>query len=206
MEWNQKFPTFDALCMNYSPNNWHYAAKNAEVCYTRECPALVALNEIYGNRHAAKVWMEIQITRIFNDSAEKDEGMAQIIPMFAENFAAEAGRFKLLELMLFFSRLAAGRYRTYGKFDPKQIGNVFWTTFQVEREKEMNLIRLKEEEMHRQEWQSDSSRLTQAEWKSFKPFYDAGYDIDFWRKYRYWLHLWWWNGMKNPREPHLQPI
>ncbi len=204
--WSQRNPTFENLCCNYSPANWHYAARLAEECYTRECPALVALNEIYGNRDAAKVWVEIQITRIFNDSAEKDEGMAQIIPMFAENFCAEAGRFKLLELMLFFSRLAAGRYRTYGKFDPKQIGNIFWTTFQAEREKEMDIIRLREEEQHRQEWQTDADRLTLAEWKSYEPFKAAGYDLEFWRKYRSWLASWWWGAMRNPREPHLQPI
>lgn len=194
--------TFEQLCLNYTPAYWSNVARLGDKVYDRENPALVALNEIYGSELAACSWLEVQINAYTSTLSERDLSALDMVPSFARNFAYEVGRYKLLEIMLFFSRLAAGRYKVYGRFEPKQIAEA-WKLFLKEREREIdNLWQRKamheREELHK----PNPNNISFEEWRSFKPFDAAGYSLDFYRSYSRWLATWHWNAYTPPkREP-----
>ena len=122
------------LYENYSPNNWKYLPSLGDEVYLRECAALGALPELYGKKRAATSWILTQITAMFLGSSSNSKEMVDGIRLFAQNFTAIAGGYKLTELMLFFSRYKAGRYdNSYVSFDPRRIGLAFNKEFLPER-------------------------------------------------------------------------
>ena len=189
-EWKNRNQTFDILCQNYSAAYWTDVARLGDAVYDRENPALVALNAIYDSDVASRSWLEIQIVAYTTAINERDKSALDMIPIFATNFIHEIGRYKILEIMLFFSRLVAGHYKVYGRFEPKQVAEA-WKLFVKEREREIDALWQRQAMKEREELHKPNpNNITFEEWKSFKPFLRAGYDIQFFRQYTRWLATW----------------
>jgi nitrite reductase/ring-hydroxylating ferredoxin subunit len=78
---------------------------------------------------------------LYGSSSNQSKGVADGIPLFSASFAAEAGRYKLSELMLFFARYKAGRYdKSFSTFDCRRIGNSFFREFLPDRTDELYRI------------------------------------------------------------------
>lgn len=193
-EWSLKNPTYEVFCARYSHRNWEYISERSEECYEKENPALVALNDIYNNRDAARTWMQEQVTAYALTRSERTETIRMAIPLFSANFSKVVGRYHILEIMLFFARLSAGMYKTYGKFELKQIGEA-WQEFLEERRTEMEDIEHRKnlERAERIHEEIITNGMTEDEWHGFKPFDEAGYSFDFYKQYAQWLERWHFN-------------
>lgn len=201
-EWMNRNQTFDILCQNYSPSYWNVVAKLGDTVYDKNSPALIALNDIYHSESASRSWLEIQVMAYTTSINERDSSALDMIPIFVTNFAQDIRSFKILEIMLFFSRLVAGHYKTYGRFEPKQIAEA-WKLFLKEREREIDNLWQRKAMQEREELHKPNpNNISFEEWRSFKPFHQAGYSLDFYRSYSRWLAKWHWNAYIPPkREP-----
>ena len=189
-EWSQKNPDFKTLCANYSPAYWSSVARLGHEVYNRENPALAALSSLYGNEDAPSAWIHLHILAYTTSINERDKSILASIPLFARSFAQEVRRYHLLEIMLFFSRLIAGRYKVYGRFEPRQIGEA-WQLFLKEREAEMDeeLARRKlreREALHK----PNPNYLTRDEYLELKIWENAGYSISDMRQFRNRIRSW----------------
>lgn len=204
-EWMNRNPTFDTLCQNYSPAYWNVVAKLGDAVYDKNSPALIALNDIYRSGTASRSWLEIQVMAYTTSINERDPSALDMIPIFVTNFAQDIRSFKLLEIMLFFSRLVAGHYKTYGRFEPKQIAEA-WKLFLKEREREIdNLWQRRAMQEREKLHKPNPNNLSLEEWKTFKPFMEAGYDLAFYRSFSHWLRRWKWGCFRaSSREPHSE--
>lgn len=187
-EWNQRYPTFEAICSAYSPANWEYVANRPAECYKAENPALVALNDIYANRDVAKSWIQIQISA-YALTRNVDDTIVDAIPLFASNFANMVGRYKLLEIMLFFARLTSGHYKTYGKFELRQIGEA-WGEFLKERSIEIERISNEDAIGRMEALYQRKDAMTIDEYNLYKPWWEAGYSVSEFRQYRKRIERW----------------
>lgn len=139
--WTKKNRCLSDLYGNYSPQNWPFLAKLGDLVYTRECPALGALDELYKTKGAAATWIQTQVTAMYVASGSRDSAMANAITVFSENFATTAAPFKLTEIMLFFSRYAAGMYDdSYSTFNARRIGVAFHKEFLPQRDQALARI------------------------------------------------------------------
>lgn len=144
-------PTFSSVQRNYNPCQWAYMAENTVLAYTGKCPPLSALSDIYGEG-SAKLWIAQQVSALFLSSSSRDGRISAAINVFSANFAARASCYKLTELMLFFSRYQAGVYNnSYASFDPRRIGNAFFSEFLPERNRELDAIEREREDRRRRE-------------------------------------------------------
>jgi len=129
--------------LQFSPNNWGYAANYPERAYMAECPTLQNYDITYGESSSMK-WVHMQVLALYGSSSNKDTGIADGIRIFAQAFASEVKGYKLSELMLFFSRYKAGKYdSSYASFDARRIGNAFFKEFIPERNREIDIIERK---------------------------------------------------------------
>lgn len=136
--WLQKWTTHSDVERQFSPAFWGYTAQNPERAYLADCPTLAEYGELYGKDHPG-YWIRMQMTALFATSNNREKGTADGIMLFSEAFAAEVRKYKLSELMLFFSRYKAGRYdNSYASFDAKRIGNAFFKEFLKERVHEID--------------------------------------------------------------------
>ena len=139
--WTKKNRCLSDLYGNYSPQNWPFLAKLGDLVFTRECPALGALDEMYKTRGAAATWVQTQITAMYVASGSRDSAMTNAITVFSENFATTAAPFKLTEIMLFFSRYVAGMYDdSYSTFNARRIGVAFHKKFLPQRDQALARI------------------------------------------------------------------
>lgn len=197
--WKTRNPTFDRLCLNYAPAYWSGVAGLGDKVYDRENPALIALNDIYGLPNAANTWLEMQVNGYTTAINERDQTALDMVPLFVRNFVHEVGRYRILEIMLFFSRLVAGRYKIYGRFEPRQIAEA-WRKFLTERESEMDAMLSRKAADEREElYRTMHTRLTLDQWHCYKPFMEAGYDEDFYLAYSGWLDSWHYGDYRPPR-------
>lgn len=141
VQWMKKNRCLSNLYVNYSPSNWPYLSRIGDDVYTRGCPALGALDDLYATRGAAVTWIQAQVTAMYVASGSKDATMANAITVFSENFANVAAAYKLTELMLFFSRYAAGMYDdSYATFSARRIGVAFHKEFLPQRDQVLSRI------------------------------------------------------------------
>lgn len=101
VQWMKKNPCLSELYANYSPSYWPHLSRIGDGAYTRVCPALGALDDLYATRGAAATWVQAQVTAMYVASGSRDGTMANAITVFSENFANVAAAYKLTELMLF---------------------------------------------------------------------------------------------------------
>ena len=136
--WLTKWKDRSDIIRSFSPVHWGYTAQHPERAYEAECPNLMQLDAVYG-KGSSVYWVESMITGIFGASSSREKGQADGIRVFCEVFAAQAKRFKLSELMLFFARYKAGKYdSSYAAFDSRRIGNAFFKEFIPERNREID--------------------------------------------------------------------
>ena len=192
--------------MNYAPAYWPGVAGLGDKVYDRENPALIALNDIYGLPNAANTWLEMQVNGYTTAINERDRTALDMVPVFVRNFLHEIGRYRILEIMLFFSRLVAGRYKVYGRFEPRQIAEA-WRKFLAERENEMDAMLSRKAAEEREElYKTMHKKLTLDQWHCYKPFMEAGYDEKFYLAYSGWLDSWHYGDYIPPsHEPRADP-
>lgn len=134
MEWEKKNRCLSKLFANYSPANWKYLSQIGDEAYTRTCPSLGCLDEIYMTRGVSATWVKVQVSAMFFSSSNADEQTSYPISVFSDNFSSVAAQYKLTELMLFFSRYAAGMYDdSYTSFSARRIGVAFHKEFLPQR-------------------------------------------------------------------------
>ena len=171
--WRYRWTTTDDIERVFAPQNWAYAAANVTRAYTAPCPTLSEYAARFGQQFAAD-WVELQMLALFGSSSNQSKGVADGIPLFAASFAAEAGRYRLTELMLFFARYKAGRYdKSFATFDCRRIGNAFFREFLPERTDELYRI----EQGRRQTEERERQRRADAEAQRRIP---EGYDAFTW--------------------------
>ena len=178
--------------MNYNPDGWDYVESLGAEAYERENPALVALNDIYNNSQAAVSWLQIQVSAFFMTSPETIAEYGKgIIERFSRNFYQSIKRYKLLDIMIFFSRLTAGCYRQYGAFDTTQIATAFHERFLRERAEEMEAYKQKQEtEVREALHKPNPNYLTRDEYLELRIWEDAGYSISDMRQFRNRIRSW----------------
>lgn len=140
--WIAKWKAPSDIEHSFSPQHWAYAAAHVTRAYTALCPTLQQYADCFGQEYAAD-WVQIQILALYGSSSNQSKGVADGIPLFSASFAAEVGRYKLSELMLFFARYKAGRYdKSFSTFDCRRIGNSFFREFLPDRADELYRIEL----------------------------------------------------------------
>lgn len=191
-----KNPEYTDMEKRYSPANWAYVARDERKAYTAECPALGALPDLYGFRDACAMWIDTQLTSMFLTSGSKDPTLGESITLFARSFAEQVRPYKLTELMLFFSKYRAGMYdESYIQFSPKRIGNCFFSKFLPERNRMLARIENEAQRERTEAFWDDvksGNLLTEDEWHTFRPWHQAGYSLEDWRKHQRAL-VWWWH-------------
>lgn len=157
------------LCRNYNPQNWPYLNTLGDAVFTRECPALGALDDLYSFRGAASTWVQQQVTAMFIASEGRNAATANGITVFSENFAQVAAPYKLTELMLFFSQYAAGMYDdSYATFNARRIGVAFHKEFLPKRDQV--LARIDREQRGRQN-RMPAFAIGENEYRAAKDFH-----------------------------------
>lgn len=147
----------------FSPINWAYAAANVTRSYTAQCPTLQQYADRFGQQFAAD-WIQIQMLALYGSSSNMSKGIADGIPLFCASFAAEAGRYKLPELMVFFARYKAGRYdKGFSSFDCRRIGNAFFREFLPDRTEELYRIELGRQRQLRLDEEQNTARSNQQQ-------------------------------------------
>ena len=140
--WTSRWKSPADVERSFSPQHWAYAAAHITRAYTAPCPTLQQYADCFGMEYAAD-WVQIQMLALYGSSSNQSKGVADGIPLFSSSFAAEAGRYKLSELMLFFARYKAGRYdKSFSSFDCRRIGNSFFREFLPDRADELYRIEL----------------------------------------------------------------
>ena len=133
-EWPKRYPTYDTFLKAYAPTHWGYATGTIGlVGVWREanphpCPSVGALDTLYG-QGSAKRWMRTCLTSVAFGSSEKDMGMIQALEDACPCLVETMRSYKVLEVMIFFAQFKGGAFKTYGKFDPKNIGETFTNQF-----------------------------------------------------------------------------
>ncbi len=98
--------------------------------------------------------------------------------------------------MLFFSKYRAGMYdESYIQFSPKRIGNCFFSKFLPERNRMLARIENEAQRERTEAFWDDvksGNLLTEDEWHTFRPWHQAGYSLEDWRKHQRAL-VWWWH-------------
>lgn len=165
-QWIQKNRCLSNLLSNYSPANWSFLPQIGDEAYTRECPSIGALDELYQMKGVARMWIDEQVTAMYLMSSSK-ENMRTPISLFASNFSVVAAPYKLTELMLFFSRYAAGMYdNSYSTFNSRRIGVAFHSEFLPQREQD--LARL--ERRKASNIKDEVSKITRNQYEESKDF------------------------------------
>lgn len=146
--------------------NWSYLPQLGDEAYTRECPCLGALDELYQMKGIARMWVDEQVTAMYLMSSSK-ENMRTPISLFASNFSVVAAPYKLTELMLFFSRYAAGMYdNSYSTFNSRRIGVAFHSEFLPQREQALSRL-----ERQKTSTRKDGvKKITRNQYKESKDF------------------------------------
>lgn len=133
-EWMKRNRFLSDLFANYAPQNWKFLSRIGDAAYTRPCPSLGCLDEIYETHGISATWVKVQVSAMFVSSTSEDEQTSYSISVFSDNFASVAAQYKLTELMLFFSRYAAGMYDdSYTSFSARRIGIAFHKEFLPQR-------------------------------------------------------------------------
>ena len=154
-------------------------------------PTIADVRQIYG-RNVAESWLSIQINDLAEYSGVKLKLTGLQLNETARALAREYYYITLPEFMLFFAWFKSGHYGTfYGSVDPMVIVAAF-RKFLDERARLLSDIEAKEADAEREDWQNDPRRLTRAEWYSFKPFKEAGYGMEYWRRWCNALSRWYW--------------
>lgn len=170
VQWTKKNRYLSELYANYSPSNWPHLSRIGNGVYTRLCPALGALDDLYATRGAAATWVQTQVTAMYVASGSRDATMANAITVFSENFANVAATYKLTELMLFFSRYAAGMYDdSYTTFSARRIGVAFHKEFLPQRDQVIAKI----------ERENGARKVTIPAFAIKRQAYDAASDFSF---------------------------
>lgn len=182
--WAAKNPTYDAFVRNYAPAWWTYALSEIglEGVWSEEtphpCPSVGALDTIYGQGSAVR-WVRTCLTSVGFGSAEKDKGMIQAMedacPCLVETIRA----YKVLEVMMFFAKLKGGAFKTYGKFDVKNIGETFVGQF-VPQILKARSEATEANRKYRAKLADERFCFTKAEWDAYKAAKgDARYRVVF---------------------------
>lgn len=170
VQWMKKNPCLSELYANYSPSYWPHLSRIGDGAYTRVCPALGALDDLYATRGAAATWVQAQVTAMYVASGSRDATMANAITVFSENFSNVAAAYKLTELMLFFSRYAAGMYDdSYTTFSARRIGVAFHKEFLPQRDQVIAKI----------ERENGARKMTIPAFAIKRQAYDAASDFSF---------------------------
>ena len=170
VQWTKKNRYLSELYANYSPGNWPHLSRIGNGVYTRHCPALGALDDLYATRGAAATWVQAQVTAMYVASGSRDGAMANAITVFSENFSNVAAAYKLTELMLFFSRYAAGMYDdSYTTFSARRIGVAFHKEFLPQRDQVIAKI----------ERENGARKMTIPAFAIKRQAYDAASDFSF---------------------------
>ena len=165
-QWIQKNKCLSNLLSNYSPVNWSYLPQIGDEAYTRECPSIGALDELYQMKGVARMWIDEQVTAMYLMSSSK-ENMRTPISLFASNFSVVAAPYKLTELMLFFSRYAVGMYdNSYSTFNSRRIGVAFHSEFLPQREQALARLERRKASTIKDE----VSKITRNQYEESKDF------------------------------------
>lgn len=169
--WGSRWKSPSEVERAFSPSNWGYAAAHVTRSYTADCPTLSQYADRFGSQYAAD-WVHIQVLALFGSSSSASRGVADGIPLFCSAFAAETGRYKLSEMMVFFARYKAGRYdRSFTAFDCRRIGNAFFREFLPERREELFRIEMGRQKQRRNEEEMRlASRLAETVPEGYNSF------------------------------------
>lgn len=157
-----EFPSFMAA---FNPSNAHHFAVNPERCVSGISPSLKLLCDTYGYNKIC-LWIAGIIGNInlmsLGDNPEKKMNSAQIVDC-AESIVSNYSALKAAEIMLFLSRVKAGKYgKFYGVIDGMAICN-FLNDYCEERKE---LLRIAHAKL--QKSQQEKNRQMIEEFEKFK--------------------------------------
>jgi len=141
------------LCHKFSLREAARFAKDPERCVTGVAPSLIDLDTTYGP-DAARYWLAAQLADLSEYCGVKGKLSPCQIDLCVTNILQEYDHLKVTELLLYFSRIALGRYGLfYNQVDPQRI-NSWLARFMEERrqiiarkvEREDSLQQAREEE------------------------------------------------------------
>lgn len=185
----QRFRTNVELLAAYTPDKQSAVAANAERYWGGESPALADVKQMFG-RTVAEVWLGIQLQDLSEYAGTRLKLDTRQIDDTARNFVTEYPYITLPEFMIFFFRMKMGQYgRFYGAVDPILIAEAF-KTFLSQRSTAIDRRECAERAKVREKVNEDA--MTRHEWRTFKPWHQAGYSLEDWRRHQHAL-AWWWH-------------
>lgn len=177
------------MLAEYSPDRQSAVAANAERYWGGASPVIADLKQMFG-RTTAEVWLGIQLQDLSEYAGTRLKLDTRQIDDTARNFVTEYPYITLPEFMIFFYRMKMGQYgRFYGAVDPILIAEAF-RTFLAQRSLAIDRKECAEKAKKR-EVQTENA-MTREEWRAFKPWLQAGYSTEEWRRHQHAL-MWWWH-------------
>ena len=117
------------FCLHEAPN----FAKDPERCVTGAAPSLIQLDTIYGPE-SGRYWLALQLANLSEFCGVSGKLSPCQTDLCVTNILQEYAHLKVTELLLYFSRVAVGRYGLfYGQMDPQRI-NYWLNDFMQERQ------------------------------------------------------------------------
>ena len=117
------------FCLREAPN----FAKDPERCITGAAPSLIQLDTIYGPE-SGRYWLALQLANLSEFCGVSGKLSPCQTDLCVTNILQEYPHLKVTELLLYFSRVAVGRYGLfYGQMDPQRI-NYWLNDFMQERQ------------------------------------------------------------------------
>ncbi len=182
-------PTAEDFLVRYNPDLQATAAANPVKCVMADTPTLADLKQCYG-RNTAEVWLGTQLQSLSEFSGVRLKLTPRQTDEMASVFTTRYFYLKVTEYLLFFFRFKCGDYgRFYGNVDPMLILAAFHTFLQ---ERGNIIDKAEAEKRNRERERSRANAITRSEWRAFKPWHEAGYTLEDWRKHQHAL-VWWWH-------------
>ena len=98
----------------------HYAGY-PDRCVTGTAPSLLEVDEMYG-ADTAHTWLAAQLSHLAEYCGVNGKLTPWQVELCATNMVQEHGHLKVTEFLLYFCRMAMGRYgKFYGQMDPQRI-------------------------------------------------------------------------------------
>lgn len=151
-------------------------------------PTLADIRQCYGTQ-AAVAWLGTQLQSISEFSGAKAKLTPRQTDDTAMAFLTRYYYLKVTEFLLFFFRFKCGDYGLfYGAVDPMVMLSAF-RTFLRERGQLIDDAESARRAAERN--RREPNAMTYGQWRSYKPFHEAGYSLSAWRAYRAQLGSLW---------------
>lgn len=174
------YRTAEDFLLRYTPAMQNAAAADPVKCVMADTPTLADIKQCYG-RNTAEVWVGTQLQSLSEFSGARLKLTPRQTDDTASVFVTRYFYLKVTELLLFFFRFKCGDYgRFYGQVDPMIILSAL-RTFIDERNRIIDRTEAEQREAERK--RISETAMTRAQWLSYKPWWQAGYDTASWRAY-----------------------